>query len=142
MEAFCGQVICAVAWSEHGPETAPCSALHAGDSVLGAISGGWCLLVSMQAALVALTLLFCLVLSHAHGHVSIHTVFLPILVFLLHICTVAPPATSDLLQGYHLCRFSYPGMLRLNSATGLCSGWEMRALVLSACKALQRQRCS
>lgn len=40
--------------------------ITAGDSVLGAISGGWCPLGSMQAALVALTLLFCLVLSHMH----------------------------------------------------------------------------
>lgn len=48
--------------------------------------------------------------THAHGHVSIHTVFLPILIFLLCICTVAPCCfPSDLLQGYHLDRVFLPG---------------------------------
>lgn len=38
----------------------------AGDSVLGATSGGWCPLVLMQAAFMVLALLFCLVLACMH----------------------------------------------------------------------------
>lgn len=63
--------------------------VNAGDGVIGATLGGWCPLVSTQDALVALTLLFHLVLSHRH--VSIHPVFLPMLIFLLHTWTVTPP---------------------------------------------------
>lgn len=120
--------------------------ITAGDRFLGATSGEWYPLVSMQAALVALTLFFHLVLSHVHtDNVPIHTVFLPILIFLLHICTVRPQSSPPLLSLVASSRVIIcVGFLSWEccACAEVWSGWEMSALVLSAHKALQQQWCS